>query len=96
VRMALAFDAEKGERARERILVRGTGKLFVLDMTPVFVGLNFLALAAILHAVLWDPVLRLLDERSRAIKEDVEAARRARAEAEALRAPGAPGAGAER
>lgn len=74
IRLALAFDAEGGARAHDKIRVSGTGKLLSMDMTPVFVGLNFLALAAILHAALWDPVLRLIDERAQAIKEGLESA----------------------
>jgi F-type H+-transporting ATPase subunit b len=55
------------------------------DLTLVFTGLNFLALAALLYAFLWGPITRLLDDRAKAIREDIETARSERDEAESLR-----------
>ena len=77
-------DGIHGYRARLR--VRGGGAAPGLDLTLVFMGLNFLALLAVLYSFLWEPITRLLDDRSASIKKDVDDARADRDEAERLRA----------
>ncbi|MHC4200194.1 MAG: F0F1 ATP synthase subunit B [Planctomycetota bacterium] len=85
VRMALAYDDEKGDDRHAEIWVRGRGSLIGFDLTLVFAALNFLVLVALLYALLWEPVTRLLDDRARSVREDVDTARRSREEAQSLR-----------
>jgi hypothetical protein len=85
VQMAMAFDPEKDDARHTMIWIRGVRKLYFLDVTSVFVCVNFLLLVALLYALLWEPVLRLLSERAQAIKGEVDAAKRQREEAESAR-----------
>jgi len=85
-KMALAYDGqERDEDRHDRMLVKGAGSLIGFDLTLVFTGLNFLVLVAALYAFLWGPVTRLLDDRARSVREDVDTARRSREEAQSLR-----------
>lgn len=84
-KMALAYDEEEPGDRHAKIWVRGTGSLIGFDLTLVFAALNFLVLVALLYALLWGPVTRLLDERARSVREDIDTARRTREEAESLR-----------
>lgn len=52
----------------------------------VLVMLNFAALLFALYKLLWGPLIGLLDERERTIREELAAAAKAREEAEALAA----------
>jgi hypothetical protein len=72
--MAVALDPLEGERRRTRISIRGTGRVYYLDITSAFVCANGLVLAVMLYALLWEPVLRLLNERALAIRGEVETA----------------------
>jgi hypothetical protein len=85
VAMALALDPQKGAARHEKLWIRGAGRFYFFDLTCVFVAANFLLLAAVLYPLLWEPVQRLLADRSLAIRGEVEAARRSREEAEAVR-----------
>jgi F-type H+-transporting ATPase subunit b len=89
VRMALEFDHQAVKDRHRTLWVLGRGSIIGLDMTLVFTGLNFVALVALLYALLWDPVTRILDDRAKAVREDVESARRDREEAEATKASAA-------
>ena len=85
IELALAGDGKPEGEWREHVWVRGTGSIIGFDLTLVFAGLNFLALVALLYAFLWDPIARVLDDRAKAIREDIETARGERDEAESLK-----------
>ena len=60
-----------------------------LGLNPTYLAfqiVNFLILVFILHRLLYRPILNMLDQRKERIREGQEAAERARAEAEELRA----------
>ena len=86
VELAMACDEAPEGEAREKLWVKGSGSIMGFDLTLVFTGLNFLALVALLYAFLWEPLTRLLDDRARAIREDIETASSEREEAESLKA----------
>ncbi len=69
----LVFAAEGGEH--------GEGGLISLDKSLIIQMLNFLILLAILHRLLYKPLLAKMEERSAAIKTSLEAAEAARAAA---------------
>jgi F-type H+-transporting ATPase subunit b len=71
---ALAFAASKGGE-------HGGGGLISLDKSLIIQLLNFLILLAILHRLLYKPLLAKMEERSAAIKTSLEAADAARAAA---------------
>ena len=86
IQMAMAFDAEEGDARHETIWIKGTGEFAFLDVTAAFVGVNFLVLAVLMYALLWEPVQRLLDERAQAIRDEVETAKRERETSASARA----------
>jgi F-type H+-transporting ATPase subunit b len=69
----LVFAAEGGEH--------GEGGLISLDKSLIIQMLNFLILLAILHRLLYKPLVAKMEERSAAIKTSLEAAEAARAAA---------------
>jgi len=69
----LVFAAEGGEH--------GGGGLISLDKSLIIQMFNFLILLAILHRLLYKPLLAKMEERSAAIKTSLEAAEAARAAA---------------
>ena len=69
----LVLAAEGGEH--------GGGGLISLDKSLIIQMLNFLILLAILHRLLYKPLLAKMEERSAAIKTSLEAAEAARATA---------------
>jgi F-type H+-transporting ATPase subunit b len=71
---ALLFAAEGGEHGEG-------GGLISLDKSLIIQMLNFLILLAILHRLLYRPLLAKMEERSAAIKTSLEAAEAARAAA---------------
>jgi F-type H+-transporting ATPase subunit b len=71
---ALAFAASQGGE-------HGGGGLISLDKSLIIQLLNFLILLAILHRLLYKPLLAKMEERSAAIKTSLEAADAARAAA---------------
>ena len=71
---ALAFAASEGSE-------HGGGGLISLDKSLIIQMLNFLILLAILHRLLYKPLLAKMQERGVAIKTSLEAAEAARAEA---------------
>ena len=80
----LVDDADKKAVVGGRILVEGRGAAIGINLTMFFTWLNFLALAGALYAFLWEPVLKLLDERAEAVRQDIESAQARREEAEDL------------
>ena len=71
---ALVFAAPEGSE-------HGGGGLISLDKSLIIQMLNFLILLAILHRLLYKPLLAKMQERGVAIKTSLEAAEAARAEA---------------
>ena len=71
---ALVFAAPEGSE-------HGGGGLISLDKSLIIQMLNFLILLAILHRLLYKPLLAKMHERGVAIKTSLEAAEAARAEA---------------
>jgi len=71
---ALVFAASEGSE-------HGGGGLISLDKSLIIQMLNFLILLAILHRLLYKPLLAKMQERGVAIKTSLEAAEAARAEA---------------
>jgi F-type H+-transporting ATPase subunit b len=69
----LVFAAEGGEH--------GEGGLISLDKSLIIQMLNFLILLAILHRLLYKPLVAKMEERSAAIRTSLEAAEAARAAA---------------
>jgi len=68
-----------------KISVTGKGSLMDINVTAGFVILNFLILVLVLHGLLWDPLMKVLDERTRRVQEDLNTARLERQKAEELR-----------
>lgn len=80
----LAPEAERlGDDAT--VSVTGKGELMSFNLTLIFVVLNFLGLLALLYLLLWDPILKTLDERTATIKGDLEAAAEKREQAQGLK-----------
>jgi len=69
-----------------RILVKGRGAAIGINLTMLFSILNFLVLAAALYALLWEPILKILDDRAEGIRSDIESSQARREEADELRA----------
>jgi len=69
----------------KKIAVTGKGEPIGINATAAFVVLNFLILVVVLHGLLWDPLMRVLDERARRVQEDLNSARLERQRAEELR-----------
>ncbi len=81
----IAARKEAGEKP-VTAYVSGTGNIMGFDWTLVFIVINFLGLLAILYVVLWEPVLKTLDDRAATIKNDLDTAAERRDEADSLRA----------
>ncbi|MBN1809435.1 MAG: F0F1 ATP synthase subunit B [Planctomycetes bacterium] len=58
----------------QKVLVHGMGSIIGFNATMVMVGINFLVLVALLYAMLWEPVVRILDERAEKIRTEIESA----------------------
>jgi len=61
----------------------------LVDINPgliIWTIITFVVLLAVLRAVAWKPLLGMLEEREKSIRDSLEEARRARAEAETLMA----------
>lgn len=67
-----------------KVFVKGTGSIVGLNATMFMVGVNFLVLVALLYLILWQPVVRLLDERAEAIRANIDTAEEQRRKAEEL------------
>jgi len=57
-----------------RVSVKGLGSIMGLNATMFLVGVNFLVLVVLLYALLWEPVIRILDERAEKIRAEIETA----------------------
>ena len=76
---------ELGGYGGKKIVVTGKGEPIGINATAAFVVLNFLILVVVLHGLLWDPLMKVLDERARRVQEDLNSARLERQRAEELR-----------
>src|SRR5512146_2318511 len=59
----------------------------ILDLRPglsLWTAITFLLLLVVLSKFAWAPIVRMLDERERSIREAIEQAKRERAEAERM------------
>ena len=59
----------------------------IMELVPgltLWVAITFLVLIVVLKKVAWGPIVRMLDERERSIREAIDQAKRERAEAEKL------------
>ena len=54
--------------------VAGGGSIIGFDLTLVFVIVNFLGLLVILYLLLWEPILKVLDNRAATIQKDLDGA----------------------
>lgn len=64
---------------------RGAADLLSFDWTLVFIVVNFLGLLTLLYLLLWEPILKVLDERAGKIDGDLNSAREGREAAAALK-----------
>ncbi|NIA20701.1 MAG: F0F1 ATP synthase subunit B [Anaerolineaceae bacterium] len=64
--------APKGEPVF--VYVAGVSGLMVFDWTLLLVVMNFLGLLVILYLLLWEPILKVLDDRAAAISSDLAGA----------------------
>lgn len=83
LKMALTYDER--DKDMQKLMVRGAAQLMGFDLTLVFAGLNFLILVVGLYGFIWEPVMKLLDDRARAITEDIDSARSKREEANLIK-----------
>ncbi|HOI54655.1 MAG TPA: F0F1 ATP synthase subunit B [Phycisphaerae bacterium] len=65
--------------------VKGPGGLIVFDFTLVLTVVNFAGLLIILYLLLWEPILKVLDDRAATIASDLEQAARKHEDATALK-----------
>ena len=66
--------------------VTGTSGVIAFDHTAIFQGLNFLVFMVLLYGLLWDPILKVLDERRDRIRQDLDTASSERKKAQKVRA----------
>ena len=71
---------ENGLEGKE-IKVYGYGKIIAPNATAPFVLLNFLILVVLLHKFGWKRLIKVLDERARRIKSDLDSAKNTREKA---------------
>ncbi len=69
----------------EPIPVKGHDKIIGINLTLPFVALNFLFLVVLLYGILWEPILKILDERAEIIRVDLETAQTERTDASELK-----------
>ncbi len=67
------------------VYVDGSGQLIAFDWTLVLTVVNFLGLLIILYLLLWEPILKVLDDRAATIASDLEQAARKHEDAAALK-----------
>src|SRR5512138_2313071 len=59
----------------------------IMDLRPgltIWTAITFLALVVLLSKFAWGPIVKMLDERERTIREAIEQAKKERAEAERM------------
>ncbi|MBN2584029.1 MAG: F0F1 ATP synthase subunit B [Planctomycetes bacterium] len=64
---------------------KGQGQLISFDATLIMIMLNFGGLLVILYLLLWDPILKVLDDRAATIAGDLEQAAKKHEDAAALK-----------
>ncbi len=69
----------------EQIKVKGEDKIVGINLALPFVMINFLFLVGILYGLLWEPLLKVLDDRAEKIRTDLETAESERTEADKLK-----------
>ena len=75
---------ENGLEGREiKIYGRGAGDIIAPNATAPFVLLNFLILVVLMHKFGWKRLIKVLDERARRIKSDLDSAKNTREKAQA-------------
>ena len=74
-----------GIAGKTEIPVQGHGQIISINATMGFVILNFLVLAALLYGLLWEPIVKMLDDRAASIRKDIEQASASREDAEKLK-----------
>ncbi len=74
-----------GVAGKEKIPVQGHGAIIGINATMAFVILNFFILVALLYGLLWEPITRMLDERTASVRRDIEHATASREDAEKLK-----------
>lgn len=67
------------------VYVKGAGNIMGFDLTLVFIVMNFLGLLVILYLLLWDPILKVLDDRAATIQTDLDTAASNRKQAATLK-----------
>ena len=83
------LDAERQSRLDggrdDYVYVTGTGDIMGFDYTLIFVVVNFLGLLVILYLLLWEPILKTLDDRAAGIADDLATAAKNREQAAGLK-----------
>ena len=83
------LDAERQSRLDggrdDYVYVTGTGDIMGFDYTLIFVVVNFLGLLVILYLLLWEPILKVLDDRAATIADDLATASKTREDAAGLK-----------
>ena len=77
------FLAKQGRTAS--VYASGAADILGFDWTLVFIIANFLGLLSLLYLLLWEPIVKVLDERSAQIEGDLKSARESRELAAALK-----------
>jgi len=67
------------------VYASGAADILGFDWTLVFIIANFLGLLSLLYLLLWEPIVKVLDERSAQIEGDLKSARESRELAAALK-----------
>ena len=70
--------------APNKAWITGSANVVGFDMTLILIALNFVGLLAILRVLLWDPILKALDNRAEGIRTELETARSTRTQADEL------------
>jgi F-type H+-transporting ATPase subunit b len=83
--MQIELLTEYGIAGEKEIPVQGHGQIISINATMGFVILNFLILAALLYGLLWEPIMKMLDDRAASIRKDIEQASASREDAEKLK-----------
>lgn len=83
LRDELTHRTEAGEVPE--VYVKGGGDIMGFDFTLLFVVVNFLGLLIILYLLLWEPILKVLDDRAATIETDLTTASKNREEAGSLK-----------
>jgi len=83
--MQIELLTRQGIAGKTEVPVQGHGQIISINATMGFVILNFLVLAALLYGLLWEPIMKMLDDRAASIRKDIEQASASREDAEKLK-----------